>query len=57
VTPAAAAQDVVDRMVRGGVKAILNFAPVQLSVPRDVAVKTVNMALELETLSYSLANR
>lgn len=57
VTPAAAAQDVVDRMVRAGVKAILNFAPVQLSVPRDVAVKTVNMALELETLSYSLANR
>jgi redox-sensing transcriptional repressor len=57
VTPAAAAQDVVDRLVRAGVKAILNFAPVQLSVPRDVAVKTVNMALELETLSYSLANR
>ncbi len=57
VTPAAAAQDVVDRMVRAGVKAILNFAPVQLTVPRDVAVKTVNMALELETLSYSLANR
>ena len=57
VTPAAAAQDVVDRMVRAGVKAILNFAPVQLTVPRDVVVKTVNMALELETLSYSLANR
>jgi len=47
----------VDRLVRSGVKAILNFAPVPLSVPPDVEVKTVNMALELETLSYSLANR
>ena len=57
VTPAEAAQDVVDRLVRGGVKAILNFAPVQLAVPSDVAVKSVNMALELESLSFALANR
>ena len=47
-----------DRAIeRSGVKAILNFAPVPLNVPPDVEVKTVNMALELETLSYSLANR
>ncbi len=57
VTPAEAAQDVVDRLVQAGVKAILNFAPVQLAVPADVVVKSVNMALELETLSFSLANR
>jgi redox-sensing transcriptional repressor len=57
VTPADAAQEVVDRLVHAGVKAILNFAPVQLSVPADVVVRTVNMALELETLSYALANR
>jgi redox-sensing transcriptional repressor len=57
VTPAEAAQEVVDRLVHSGVKAILNFAPVQLSVPTDVVVKSVNMALELETLSFSLANR
>jgi redox-sensing transcriptional repressor len=56
-TPAESAQPVVDRLVRSGVKAILNFAPVPLTVPSDVEVKTVNMALELETLSYSLANR
>ena len=56
-TPADAAQHVVDRLVKGGVKAILNFAPVPLNVPTDVEVKTVNMALELETLSYSLSNR
>jgi len=57
VTPAEAAQEVADRLVRAGVKAILNFAPVQLHVPQDVAVKTVNMALELETLSFALAHR
>lgn len=56
-TPAEAAQEVVDRLVRGGVKAILNFAPVPLDVPADVIVKHVNMAAELETLSYALANR
>jgi len=56
-TPAESAQQVVDRLVRSGVKEILNFAPVPLNVPADVEVKTVNMALELETLSYSLANR
>jgi redox-sensing transcriptional repressor len=56
-TPAESAQQVVDRLVKNGVKAILNFAPIPLNVPTDVEVKTVNMALELETLSYSLANR
>jgi len=56
-TPAEAAQDVVDRLVKTGVKAILNFAPAQLNVPADVTLKSVNMALELETLSYALANR
>src|SRR5213082_2191838 len=57
VTPAEAAQDVVDRLVRAGVKAILNFAPAQLTVPADVVVKSVNMALELEALSFALGNR
>lgn len=57
VTPAEAAQAVTDRLLALGIKAILNFAPVQLNVPDDVVVKTVNLALELETLSYALANR
>jgi redox-sensing transcriptional repressor len=57
VTPAEAAQEVADRLVRAGVKAILNFAPVQLAVPGDVTVHNVNMALELETLSFALAHR
>src|SRR3954471_10666679 len=57
VVPADVAQTVADRLTALKVKAILNFAPVQLSVPPDVVVKTVNLALELETLSYALANR
>ncbi len=57
VTPAEAAQAIADRLVGLGVKAILNFAPVQLAVPDDVAVKTVNLSLELEALSFALTNR
>jgi redox-sensing transcriptional repressor len=57
VIPGDVAQAVTDRLVALRVKAILNFAPVQLTVPDDVVVKTVNLALELETLSYALANR
>jgi redox-sensing transcriptional repressor len=57
VVPADVAQSVTDRLIALGIKAILNFAPVQLTVPDDVVVKTVNLALELETLSYALASR
>ena len=54
-TPAAAAQDVADRVVKAGVRAVLNFAPVSLVVPPQVAVSNVNMALELEALTFALA--
>lgn len=57
VTPSEAAQGMADRLVRSGITAILNFAPVQLAVPEPVTVKTVNLVLELEALSYVLANR
>ncbi len=56
-TPAAAAQGVADRLVRCGVRALLNFAPVTLSVPGHVAVTNVNMALELEALTFALNQR
>lgn len=56
-TPAESAQGVVRQIVHAGIKAILNFAPVQLSVPADVTVRTVNMAMELEGLSFALSNR
>lgn len=55
-TPGRVAQGVVDRLVAVGVKAILNFAPVKLEVPSDVALKSVNMALELEGLSFAVTN-
>ena len=53
-TPAGAAQGVADRLVKAGVRALLNFAPVTLAVPPAVTVSDVNMALELEALSYAL---
>jgi redox-sensing transcriptional repressor len=55
--PAEGAQAVAERLVQLGVRAILNFAPVQLTVPAEVAVKNVNMALDRETLSFALRNR
>jgi len=55
--PAEHAQAVVDRIVSAGIKAILNFAPAQLHVPDAVALKSVNMAMELEGLSFMLTNR
>jgi redox-sensing transcriptional repressor len=56
-TPAESAQGVTKQIVKAGIKAILNFAPTQLSVPADVTVRTVNMAMELEGLSFALSNR
>jgi redox-sensing transcriptional repressor len=50
--PAAGAQDAADRLVRAGVTSILNFAPAVLSVPRGVTVRKVDLALELQILSY-----
>lgn len=55
--PAEHAQQVLDRVVSAGIKAVLNFAPAQLTAPADVTVKTVNMAMELEGLSFALTNR
>ena len=55
--PADDAQPVVDLLVKAGVRGILNFAPAPLTVPSHVALKHVNMALELEGLSYALTNR
>jgi redox-sensing transcriptional repressor len=55
--PGEEAQSVLDRVVKAGIKAILNFAPTQLQAPADVTVKTVNMAMELEGLSFALTNR
>jgi redox-sensing transcriptional repressor len=53
--PGDAAQGVVDRVVKAGVKAILNFAPVRLRVPAAVTLRNVDVTLELEGLSFALA--
>ncbi|MGH6630340.1 MAG: redox-sensing transcriptional repressor Rex [Burkholderiales bacterium] len=50
--PPSAAQDVANRLIGAGVSAILNFAPVVLRVPSNVVVSNVNLAIELENLSY-----
>jgi len=55
--PAVAAQEVADWVVSAGVKSILNFAPVQIKVPNDVVLRSVNMAMELEHLSFCLVNK
>ena len=54
--PAEGAQEVVDRVIGAGIRAILNFAPAQLTVPPHVSLKSVNMAMELEGLSFALTN-
>jgi redox-sensing transcriptional repressor len=50
--PASAAQDVADRLVDAGVRSILNFAPVVLTVPAEVSVRKVDLAVELQILSF-----
>ncbi len=55
--PGEHAQAVVDQLVAAGVKAIMSFAPAQLQVPPDVSLKTMNMAMELEGLSFALMHR
>ena len=51
-TPPASAQDAADRLVKAGVTSILNFAPVVLSVPIGITIRKVDLAVELQILSY-----
>ncbi len=50
--PAIAAQTVANQLIDAGVTGILNFSPIVLSVPEEVMVNNVNLAIELENLSY-----
>ncbi len=54
--PSDDAQAMVDGVIRAGIRAILNFAPAQIVVPPHVSLKSVNMAMELEGLSFALTN-
>jgi redox-sensing transcriptional repressor len=50
--PAASAQEVTNALIDSGITGILNFSPIVLNVPEEVMVNNVNVAIELENLSY-----
>ena len=52
--PAAAAQEVTDMLVKAGVKAILNYAPISLNVPEEVRVQHIDPATHLQRMTYYL---
>ena len=54
--PAASAQQVVGTVVEAGIKAVLNFSPGALRVPPDVKLKSVDLTVSLESLSFYLAS-
>lgn len=56
-TPSPAAQAVCDRLVEGGVRSVLNFAPAVLQVPEYVEVRKVDLAVELQVLAFHAARR
>jgi redox-sensing transcriptional repressor len=52
--PAGAAQQVADLLVDAGIRGLLNFAPVSINLPSDVALTTVDVAVQLEQLSFQV---
>jgi len=56
-TPVAAAQDVTDKLVDGGIKGILNFAPIKVKVPETVTLRNVSITSELDNLAYLLTQK
>ncbi|MDD4362904.1 MAG: redox-sensing transcriptional repressor Rex [Atribacterota bacterium] len=52
--PSECAQDVAEKMIAGGIKSILNFAPVSIRHPKNVRVNHIDIAIELEKLVYYL---
>ena len=52
--PAPAAQEIADKLVQAGVKAILNYAPINLNVPKNVKVQYIDPATHLQRMTYYL---
>jgi redox-sensing transcriptional repressor len=52
--PASSAQEVADQLVKAGVRAILNYAPLSLSVPKGVKVQHIDPAIHLQRMTYYL---
>ena len=57
VVPAEHAQAVAERLVAAGIEGIVNFAPVTLSLPPQVQIVAVDLAIELEQLSFAVTNK
>lgn len=55
--PAAAAQEVADRLVKAGVQAILNFAPGVLNVPPEIELRNVDLVVNLEVLTFNVGTQ
>ncbi|GJM43277.1 MAG: redox-sensing transcriptional repressor Rex [Gemmatimonadota bacterium] len=55
-TPAKYAQEAADRLARAGIRGILNFAPTRLEVADPVRLRNVNLAVELEGLTFAIAD-
>jgi redox-sensing transcriptional repressor len=56
-TPKTYAQEIADRMVAGGVEAILNYAPVILKVPETVTVREIDPVSALQSMTYYISER
>ncbi len=52
--PQQAAQNIADLMVKNGLRAVLNFAPVVLNIPENIEVRNVDLSLKLEILTFNL---
>jgi len=52
---ATSAQEVADRMVKGGIKAILNFAPIRIILSPEIKIHNVDLSIEFEGLTYYLS--
>jgi len=55
VVPVDTAQEVADKMVAGGIKAILNFAPVHIELSSEIKIHNVDLSIEFEGLTYYLS--
>ena len=55
--PAAAAQEIADQLIKAGVHAILNFAPVVLNVPPEIELRNVDLVVNLEVLTFNVGTQ
>lgn len=52
--PSTEAQEVIDKLVRSGIKSILNYAPIYAYVPKDVRLEAIDPLLALQSMTYYL---